>query len=88
MSATASYRIIVTISAQRSINELEAPVKMRVLARINTLAANPRPHGVKKLQGVDSYRVRVGDYRIIYAVEDVVRLITVTRVGHRRDVYR
>ena len=55
---------------------------------IENLAADPRPHGVRHLTGVDAYRVRVGDYRIVYEVHDTVRVVSVTNVGHRRSIYR
>ena len=55
---------------------------------IAELADNPRPHGYKKLKGEDAYRIRVGDYRIIYEIEDNIILVTVVSVGHRKDVYK
>lgn len=63
-------------------------MRERVKAAIDTLAENPRPSGAVKLAGRDDYRVRVGDYRIVYAVDDAERLVIVARIAHRRDVYR
>ena len=55
---------------------------------IDALAANPRPVGCVKLAGRDDYRIRVGDYRVVYAVDDDERLVLVARIAHRREVYR
>jgi mRNA interferase RelE/StbE len=55
---------------------------------IDALALEPRPHGAVRLAGRDDYRVRVGDYRVVYAVDDDERLVTVGRIAHRREVYR
>jgi mRNA interferase RelE/StbE len=60
----------------------------RVRVVVDGLAADPRPVGVAKLAGRDDYRVRVGDYRIVYAVNDAERLVLVARIAHRREVYR
>lgn len=88
MSPAGVYRIVVTSAARRVINHLEVSIKTRILARIDTLASNPRPPGAIKLEGQQSYRVRVGDYRIVYMVEDEIVTVTIIRVGHRREVYR
>jgi mRNA interferase RelE/StbE len=88
VSPAGAYRIVVTSAARRAINHLEVSIKTRILARIDTLASNPRPPGAIKLEGQQSYRVRVGDYRIVYMVEDEIVTVTIIRVGHRREVYR
>ncbi|MDP8939669.1 MAG: type II toxin-antitoxin system RelE/ParE family toxin [Actinomycetota bacterium] len=59
----------------------------RLMAAIRALVQDPRPPGVRKLSGRESYRVRVGDYRVIYLVDDEEQTLTVLGVGHRRDVY-
>jgi mRNA interferase RelE/StbE len=59
----------------------------RVRDAIRSLSANPRPHGCVKLTGRSGLRIRVGDYRVIYEVDDGQRVVTVLHVGHRRDVY-
>lgn len=81
------YRVEITKSAAKAIQSLPPSARRRVTERLRDLAADPRPNGVRKLQGRDGYRVRVGDYRVIYTVQDDVVLVTVIRVGHRRDVY-
>ncbi|MBY0395509.1 MAG: type II toxin-antitoxin system RelE/ParE family toxin [Thermoleophilia bacterium] len=62
-------------------------VQMRIAPHIEALATEPRPHGCVKLTGSDEYRIRVGDYRVIYAVEDRRLIVLDVRVAHRRDVY-
>ncbi len=63
-------------------------MQARIAAAIEALADEPRPHGVVKLAGRDDFRIRVGDYRIVYAVDDAERVVLVARIAHRRDVYR
>ncbi len=84
-----AYRIELTSRAARQFAELEAPLQKKIGARIDALGRDPRPPISRKLVGSDDlYRIRVGDYRVIYRIEDRVVLITVIRIGHRRDVYR
>jgi mRNA interferase RelE/StbE len=84
-----SYEIQIKASALKAINKLETQIRARIVTRIVELADNPRPQGSTKLSGPDSfYRVRVGNYRIIYEVKDDVLVVLVLKVGHRRDVYR
>jgi mRNA interferase RelE/StbE len=83
------YRIEFTPSAARAYEKLERLIRERLAPKIDSLADNPRPHGAEKLAGAESrYRLRSGDYRIIYAIEDGPRLVTVAVVAHRREVYR
>ncbi len=83
-----SYRVIVTPPADRAIGSLPKDVRARIAKRLVTLAANPRPPGSVKLAGQDAYRMRVGDYRIIFAIHDDRLIVLVIDVGHRREVYR
>jgi mRNA interferase RelE/StbE len=84
-----SYRIEVTKSALKQLKKLDASVSGSIKEALLALAENPRPVGVKKLKGTDNdYRVRVGDYRIVYSIEDDRLLVTVIKVAHRREVYR
>jgi mRNA interferase RelE/StbE len=82
-----AYRVEIAESAAKSIARLHPQVALRVRNAILGLAENPRPHGVKKLRGENAYRIRVGDYRIVYAVNDRLVLVIVIRVGHRGDIY-
>jgi mRNA interferase RelE/StbE len=75
-------------SAAKGIEKLPRTLQRRIFARLETLTTNPRPPGSVKLTGQEAYRVRVGDYRVIYIVEDDELVVVVIDVGHRRDVYR
>jgi mRNA interferase RelE/StbE len=84
-----SYAIEVRPIALRELKALPEDIRRRVVGKIDSLADNPRPPGVEKLAGTEnSYRVRVGDYRILYEIRDKVLLIAVVRVRHRREAYR
>ncbi|GAA6620661.1 type II toxin-antitoxin system RelE family toxin [Scytonema sp. NUACC26] len=83
-----TYSIEIKPAAAKQIRKLPRDVQERIGARLNELALNPRLDGVKKLTNSELYRARAGDYRIIYQIQDNVLLVTVVRVGHRRDVYK
>ena len=83
------YAVEFTASALREFTALERAVQRRIATRIDALANNPFPPGSKKLQGEpDHYRIRVGDYRVIYRVEGKRLIVLIVKIGHRRDVYR
>jgi mRNA interferase RelE/StbE len=82
------YRVRFKNSAARIIRKLPKEIQGRVIEKAGSLAENPRPHDSKKLHGENLYRVRVGDYRIVYTIEDNVLMVLVATVGHRREVYR
>jgi mRNA interferase RelE/StbE len=86
----ASYRLQIKTSAQKELEGVGANTeRLRIVRRIEALARQPRPPGCEKLSGMDDrYRVRQGQYRIVYAVDDRARVVTVFKIGHRRDVYR
>jgi len=86
----ASYSLRIKPSAVKEIEAIDARAdRRRIVGRIQALAAEPRPPGCEKLSGNrDRYRRRMGRYRIVYAIEDDTSVVTVVRVGHRRDVYR
>ena len=83
-----NYSVVLTPSAARDLRRLPEGVRQRIVAALQGLANNPRPPGCVKLSGGDEWRIRVGDYRAIYRIDDTARLVTVTRIGHRREVYR
>lgn len=85
---TGSYSVVVKRSAERELGALPKPDLRRVTERIRGLATEPRPVGCEKLSGQDRYRVRQGDYRIVYAVDDGKGLVEVVKIGHRREIYR
>ena len=83
-----AWRIEIKASAAKEIAALPRREQRRVVRAIESLADDPRPAGARKLVGgEDAYRVRAGDYRIIYQILDKVLVVHVVRVGHRRDVY-
>lgn len=82
------YQVILPKSVQKELNRLPDEIANRILARLSALETNPRPPDVKKLKGRDAWRIRVGDYRVIYEIHDRVLQIIVITVGHRREIYR
>jgi mRNA interferase RelE/StbE len=85
---TGSYSLVLKRSAERELRKVPKEDLRRVTERIRGLARNPRPFGNEKLSGQERYRVRQGDYRIVYAVDDEKRIVEVVKIGHRREVYR
>ncbi|MHC5821725.1 MAG: type II toxin-antitoxin system RelE family toxin [Nostoc sp.] len=84
-----SYEVKFSKDAKKQFRKLPLDVQERIQTKINDLAIEPRPNGVKKLQGDDnSYRVRVGDYRVIYELDDDVLIVTVIKIGHRSEIYK
>ena len=84
----ANYSVLVARSARKELADLPSRDRGRILERIAALANDPRPPGCEKLSLQDKYRVRQGDYRIVYTVSDAEVTVWVIKVGHRRDVYR
>jgi mRNA interferase RelE/StbE len=83
------YHVDITSAAQREFKRLPPEVVRKVDAAILELAQTPRPHGCTKLEGSESeYRVRVGDYRILYVIDGKAKLVTIAHVRHRREAYR
>lgn len=84
-----SYRVELTRSAEKDLRRIDRSRVSLVYAALEELSRDPRPPGVKKLACAEqTYRTRVGDYRIVYEVEDAVLLVLVIRIAHRKDVYR
>lgn len=82
-----SYEVHTIRSAEKELDRLPTTVHARLSKRILALEDNPRPRGIKKLSGREEYRLRVGDYRILYIIDDKKHIITIFAVGHRREVY-
>lgn len=82
------YEVQIIPGAEREMDRLPAPIHTRISRRILSLEDNPRPRGIKKLSGHEEYRLRVGDYRVLYTIDDKNGVIIVFAVGHRREVYR
>jgi mRNA interferase RelE/StbE len=84
----ANYRVELTASATKELKKLPNQIVERVFPRLENLASNPRPSGCKKLQGGDrEWRIRVGDYRVVYTIDDSRLIVQVTRIRHRSEVY-
>lgn len=82
------YQVILPKSVQKELDRLPDDATKRVLARLAELEKKPPPLGVKKLKGRSAWRIRAGDYRVIYEIHDRVLQVFVITLGHRREVYR
>ena len=82
-----SYQVDILRRAQKALARLPRQDYERVRDAISVLAEDPRPAGCRKLTGREGWRIRVGPYRVIYEIGDVVRVVTVLDIGHRRDIY-
>jgi mRNA interferase RelE/StbE len=83
-----SYKIVIKRSAAKELQKITPKDRDRLIECIRDLATDPRPTNFKGLSGQGKYRIRQGNYRILYRVEDDVLIITVVKIGHRRDVYK
>ena len=88
MSKRGGYTIRIKRSAEKELDRLSEKMFRRISEAVLRLESDPRPPGSKKLRGVQDYRLRVGQYRILYSVDDGRRVIVISAVGHRREVYR
>jgi mRNA interferase RelE/StbE len=82
------YTVQVSKRASQEIAKLGSDLQSRVVARLEALAEDPRPPGCKKLAGSDYWRIRIGEYRAVYSIQDQQLLVLVIHVAHRREVYR
>ena len=82
------YQVLVKQSAEKELAALPAQVRGRIAERLLALEENPRPLDIKKLRGQESYRLRVGDYRVLFTIDDSARLVYIYAIGHRREIYR
>jgi len=84
------YKIIISHSAEKDLEKLPTQAVRRIGKVIDELEEDPRPHGSKKLKGANEniWRIRVGDYRIIYNIDDVIAIVDIRKVGHRKDIYK
>ncbi len=86
---TDSYRVRIKKSAEKEMRALPPPPNLKqVISRIRAFAAKPGPVGCEPLSGGDRYRIRQGDYRMVYVINDDRRIVEIMKIGHRRDVYR
>ncbi|MBI3210916.1 MAG: type II toxin-antitoxin system RelE/ParE family toxin [Candidatus Solibacter usitatus] len=84
----ANYSVLIKASAAKELEATPKKDRERLAARMRGLAANPRPIGSEKPSGEGKFRVRQGDYRVLYLIEDANSTITIVKIGHRREVYR
>jgi mRNA interferase RelE/StbE len=84
----ARFEVRIKRSVAKELLLLPRADNRRIVGRIQALAEDPRPHGCEKLAGLESYRIRQGDYRVVYTINDDRVIVEVVRVGHRSDVYR
>ncbi len=84
----ASYSVLLKRSAAKELEALPLKDRRGVAARLGALVEDPRPPGVETISGQDKYRIRQGDYRVLYTIDDPALTVTVVRIGHRGDVYR
>lgn len=84
----ASYKLLIKPSAAKELEVLPQKDRQRIVTRIHSLLNDPRPPGCEKLSGHDLYRLRQGNYRVLYTVHDVDLVVVIITIGHRREVYR
>ena len=81
------YKIEIKRSAAKEIKKLPQKYLKKVLVKISSLADNPRPDGCVKLSADEKYRIRVGNYRVLYEIRDMLLIVTIVKIAHRKDVY-
>lgn len=81
------YQLVIDRYAQKQLGKIPPPHFNRIIKAINELADNPRPVGYRKLTGRPGYRIRIGDYPVIYSIEDKILTIFVIDIGHRKEIY-
>ncbi len=85
----ASYEIRFSKESSKTLDSLEVKLALRIMDAVKKLASTPKPPGCRKIVGSDKdYRIRVGDYRVIYQIRSTVLIVFVIRIGHRKDIYR
>lgn len=82
-----AYKVIIQPKAFKALEKINDPAYSAIKAAVNDLAENPRPQGYIKLKGREGYRIRVGEYRILYTVTDAILQVDVINLGHRKDIY-
>ncbi len=82
------YSVVLTQTAEKELQKLPVRMIEKIIALLKSLEENPRPSGCKKLKGYKNlWRVRIGNYRIIYDIDDIILLVDVREIGHRKDIY-
>jgi mRNA interferase RelE/StbE len=81
------YNILYENAALKQLEKLPQNIALKIRTKIEELSKNPRPNGSLKLTGFEAYRIRIGDYRVIYSIEDSILTVSVVKISHRRDIY-
>ena len=84
----AKYNVVIKPTVEKQLDDIPKKILRQIIIKINQLELNPRPVGSEKLSGQERFRIRQGDYRIVYGIDDRLQIVEVVRVGHRREVYR
>lgn len=84
----AKYKLELTRTAQKNLKKLDTQTLNKLLPKIESLKDNPFPSGAKKLVSADGYRIRVGDYRVVYDIFEDLILVKILKIGHRKDIYK
>ncbi len=82
------YEIVIKKSAIKELNKIPKKDLKKVVSKIKSLSNNPRPKGCEKLTGIERYRIRQGNYRVLYSIEDDILTVYVVKIGDRKDIYR
>ena len=82
------YKLFIEKVAQKELSKVPHKEQLRIIAAVKNLTENPRPPGVKKLTGRDAWRIRIGNYRIIYEIQEDKLIVLIVHIGHRKDIYR
>lgn len=82
------YQVVLSNAATKQLRKLPIQIAQRIQAQLFELENDPRPTGCKKLVGVEAWRIRIGDYRVIYEIYDNVLIISVIEIGHRKEIYK
>lgn len=83
-----AYTVILRRTAEKELDRLLEKIHRRITNKLLELESDPRPYGVQKLHGDEGYRIRIGDYRVLYLIDDNAKTVEIVSVGHRREVYR
>lgn len=87
-SAMEKYEVLIRKSAADELGRIPKKDLRRVVERIRSLGGGPRPRGCEKLSALERYRIRRGDYRIVYSIDDAVRIVEIFKIGHRSEIYK
>ena len=83
-----NYKIIVSEKLEKQLKKISNKIAKRIIVKIENLSVEPRPHDVKKLKGKNLYRIREGQYRIVYKIEDKMLIVLIVDVAHRKEIYK